>query len=351
MKKIVILLLSILASYYIQAQEITVALHHNGAAMMFYGSNAFSAANNTAVSGDTIYLSGNAHYNGVTVTVKLVIIGAGINPDSTTATARTLIESDMSFQAGSDGSVLEGIYTGNNIYIGTDTRVNNVTISRCYLNDIIFNNSFDTTHTCKNALIEQNVITGDIDCDNTDYLIIRNNFIQSRITNVTQNTLIENNIFYYQGYDCYPQYRYVIYNINNSTIRNNIFMLPPSCGGCYTKAGCNNNNIMNNIFPSTGEQCGSNNYTNNYEGIRTDTIFVGETSLYTSFDFSQNYHLKNPSAYPGFNNFGVGVYGGIVPLKEGQLPFNPHIISKTIAPNTDINGHLNISVKVKAQDN
>ena len=111
MKRIIIVLLCCLAVY-TQAQQITVALHHNGASTMFYGNTAFSDANTAAVSGDTIYLPGNSHYSGVTVTAKLVIIGAGINLDSTTATARTLIESDMSFQAGSDGSVLEGIYTG-----------------------------------------------------------------------------------------------------------------------------------------------------------------------------------------------------------------------------------------------
>ncbi len=106
-----------------------------------------------------------------------------------------------------------------------------------------------------------------------------------------------------------------------------------------------------NIFPTSGEAYSSDIYTNNYESIGTDTIFVGETSLYSSFDFSQNYHLKSPSTYAGFNNEGVGVYGGTVPLKEGQLPINPHIISKTIAPNTDNSGNLNINIKVKAQNN
>lgn len=348
MKKVLIIILSCFATY-IQAQQITVALHHNGAATMFYGNNAFNDANTAAVSGDTIYLPGNAHYPGVTVTAKLVIIGAGINPDSTTATARTLIESSMSFQAGSDGSVLEGIYTGSNIYIGSDTRVNNITIRRCYLQDIIFNSSFDTTHTCKNAIIEQNIITNEIDCYNADYEIIRNNFIQGRIAYVSQNALIENNILYYytNGGD-YGQF--TLFSVYLSFIRNNVFMITPVNTGCVIENG-SNNDFYNNIFPQTGEQCGSNNYINNYEGVRTDTIFVGETSLYTSFDFSQNYHLKSPSTYPGFSNFGVGVYGGTVPIKEGQLPFNPHIISKTIAPNTDVSGHLNISVKVKAQDN
>jgi hypothetical protein len=108
---------------------------------------------------------------------------------------------------------------------------------------------------------------------------------------------------------------------------------------------------MNNIFPQTGVEYGGDFYTNNYEGIRTDTIFIGETALYTSYAFTQNYHLKNPSAYLGTDSTVVGVYGGTVPMKDGLLPTNPHIISKTIPQNTDVNGHLNINIKVDAQDN
>jgi hypothetical protein len=348
MKKILIILLSCLTSF-IQAQQITVALHHNGATTMFYGNNAFSDANTAAASGDTIYLPGTAHYPGITVTKKLVIIGAGINPDSTIATGRSLIESDMSFQVGSDSSVLEGIYTGNSIYIGSNTRVNNISIRRCYVGSIIFNNTFDTTHTCNNAIIEQNVINGEIDCYNAGNIIIRNNFIQGRIAYVSQNALIENNILYYYT-EAWNGGQFTLYSVYLSLIRNNVFMQTPSHTGCVLQYG-SNNDFYNNIFPQTGEQCGSNNYINNYEGVRTDTIFIGETSFYSSFSFSQNYHLKSPSAYPGFNNAGVGVYGGTVPLKEGQLPANPHIIIKTIAPNTDNSGNLNINVKVKAQDN
>ena len=112
---------------------------------------------------------------------------------------------------------------GNNIYIGSDTRVNNITIRRCYLNQLIFNSSFDTTHTCINAVIEQNVITSDLDCNNADFIIIRNNFIQGRIAYITQNALIENNILYYFT-EAWNGGQYTLYSVYNSLIRNNIFM-------------------------------------------------------------------------------------------------------------------------------
>ena len=350
MKKIIIVFLLGCLFISVKSQQITVALHHNGSDKMFYGNSGFSDANTAAVDGDTIYLPGTAHYSGINISHKLVIIGAGINPDSTTAIGRSLIESDIYFMAGSDGSKLEGIYTGNNIHFYSNTRINNVTISRCYLSSIYFDGSFDTSHTCINTVIEQNVINGTIGCDNSDYLIIRNNFIQSRIYDITQNALIENNIFYYLVWgDYYGGHQFTLYSVYNSLIRNNIFIPPTAYGNCYIAGS--NNDAMNNIFPVAGEACWSSNYTNNYEGIGTDTIFVGQTVTYSSFDFTQNYHLKHPSAYPGYSSAGVGIYGGTTPLKEGQLPFNPHISQKAIAPNTDNSGKLNISVKVKAQNN
>jgi hypothetical protein len=348
MKKIIaIFLLSIIFNG-IHAQQITVALHHNGNATMFYGNSAFSDANTAAANGDTIYLPGKAHYSGIIVAKKIIIIGAGINPDSTSATGKSLIESDIYFAAGSDGSVLEGIYTANNIHFNNDTRINNVTIRRCYFASLTFDGSFDTTHTCKRELIEQNVITGEIVCDNSDFLIIRNNFIAARIRDINQNALIENNILYFQV-EGWNGASYTLYAVYNSLIRNNIFMLYPSHTSCSIIGS--NNDVMNNIFPVSGAACSSSNYTDNYEGIGTDTIFVGQTALYSSFDFSQNYHLKNPSLYPGYAGAGVGIYGGTVPFKEGSVPFNPHIIMKAVSPNTDSGGNLNINIKVKAQNN
>jgi hypothetical protein len=47
----------------------------------------------------------------------------------------------------------------------------------------------------------------------------------------------------------------------------------------------------------------------------------------------------------------VGIYGGLFPYKEGAVPLNPHISLKNIAPQTDVNGDLNIQLKVNAQDN
>lgn len=109
MKKVTILIIMVLGMFVCVGQQVTVALHHSGTNLMYYGNSAFQDAYNASANGDTIYLPGNAHFSGIGIAKKLVIIGSGHRPDSTLATGRTLIESDIRFYAGANGSVLEGI--------------------------------------------------------------------------------------------------------------------------------------------------------------------------------------------------------------------------------------------------
>ena len=350
-KQLTILALMLFGIYISDAQQITVALHHGGTSQMYYGSSGFQDAYNASANGDTIYLPGNAHYSGIGIAKKLVIIGSGHRPDSTLATGRTMIESDLRFYAGADGSVLEGIYSTSNIYFNSNERVNDVVIRRCNVNSILLEGTYDTSHTCNRVYIEQNVVRGEINCDNSDYMTIRNNIIRYRIRDINANGMIENNILYHQtdwGYWGDSPSNSTIYSVANSLIRNNIFMRYPLHTECQIVGS--NNDVKNNIFANTTPECYSSNYIDNYYTINSDTIFVGQTAAYTEFNYTQNYHLVSPSAYPGYVGMGVGIYGGTVPYKEGAVPFNPHIQMQTIAPATNTNGKLNIDIKVKAQD-
>lgn len=145
--------LVLLTTIVTNAQQITVALNHSGASQMYYGNSAFQEAYNASANGDTIYLPGSAHYSGINISKKLVIIGTGHRPDSTIATGRTMIESDIRFYAGASGSVLEGIYSTSNIYFNLNERVNDVVIRRCNVNAIYIESVFDTTHTCNRFYI------------------------------------------------------------------------------------------------------------------------------------------------------------------------------------------------------
>jgi len=60
--------------------------------------------------------------------------------------------------------------------------------------------------------------------------------------------------------------------------------------------------------------------------------------------------LQSPSTYIGTDATECGIYGGIFPYKEGAVPYNPHIQQKSISSVTDINGNINVNIKVVAQD-
>lgn len=47
----------------------------------------------------------------------------------------------------------------------------------------------------------------------------------------------------------------------------------------------------------------------------------------------------------------MNVYDDRRLYKEGAVPLNPHISSKTIAPTTNASGNLQIELQVEAQDN
>jgi hypothetical protein len=140
-------------------------------------------------------------------------------------------------------------------------------------------------------------------------------------------------------------------DINYSTLQNNIFEFTYSnCGGSYFESGCNSNKWLNNIFnQGWGFPDGSNTGSGNWPSIDMSSVLVSQSGL--SFSYSQDYHLQSPSTYVGTDSSQVGIYGGLYPFKDGSIPMNPHIVSKTIQQTTSSSGNLNINVKVKAQDN
>ena len=69
--------------------------------------------------------------------------------------------------------------------------------------------------------------------------------------------------------------------------------------------------------------------------------------------FHNNYRLKSTSLghNAGTDGTDIGIYGGVFPWKDGSMPSNPHIISKTIPGTTDASGNLNVNIKVEAEKN
>jgi hypothetical protein len=347
MKKIILVLFYVVLCSFAGFSQKVIALHHNNQ-ISFYSS--FDSLKVHIQSGDTIYLPGGGiTIGGWQIDKKVCIIGAGHYPDSTVATGSTYLYGDIVLKSGADNSFLQGFFLSGNIFFGTEAGnqvVNNINISRSSINNIYlsFNGSERTSST--NIIIKENIIRGDnIAGGYAKSVLIANNFIQG-VVSYLDNMMFTNNI-HMRGFCGGGPFN----NIENSTIQNNIFCFAfYNCSGNYLINNSNGNSFANNIF-NIGNSFpnGSNTGIGNWFEINVSSVLVNQ-SEYT-FNYSHNYHLKNPSQYLGTDGTQVGLYGSYSPYKEGVVPYNPHIQSKNINPATDNSGNLNINIKVKAQNN
>ncbi len=323
-----------------------VVLHHNGVSTMFYKSTGFSDAYSAAAIGDTIYLPGG-FFDGFTINKKIVIIGAGHHPDSTSPTHATQINGSMTLGPDADSSHLEGLHiTGHLNVSATGNKIDRLIIRRNVIDGNIVLDG-DRTNPSLHIEIAGNVVRGSVDVSNSTNAVLTNNIFQSRVHYVFQGS-IANNVFTANPYLGYPFYFYNnIYDCDNSTIENNVFVHPD---GTLGFAYCDNSVISKNLFASTAAIDYTNNFpSGNYTAVGSANVLVNWTS--SSYNYTDNYHLKNPTTYLGSDATQVGIYGGMKPWKEGAIPFNPHIQAKTIATNTDADGKIQVQVQVAAQNN
>jgi len=322
--------LTVLTFSSLQAQKL-IALHHEGAVSYF---TELSAAYNSSVSGDTLYLPGGS-FGGLSLQKSLTLIGVGHHPDSTAATGATIL-SYLHLYSSASNSLITGIYFISSIE--SYESLSNITISRCYLNQGIYLGNGEKS----NWIISENWI-GVYPYPNGSYSIwlqsgsasnffVSNNVIR-RIIAVSYSA-ISNNIFLDNAF----------VSTTNSIISNNIFST-----NYQNQAGSsqwfNNVNSGINGGPNISGNTGSSNYLDN---LALESIFVNYSPSNT---FYQNdFHVVN-SAYLGNDGMPVGIYGGAFPWKDGSLPFTPHIRSKTIGATTNPDGTLNINITVKAQGN
>ena len=81
----------------------------------------------------------------------------------------------------------------------------------------------------------------------------------------------------------------------------------------------------------------------NYKNIDLTTVYLNAPG--------GNYHLLADAGinYLGDDGTEAGIYGGMLPFKEGAVPINPHISQKSIVISSDNSGLLKFSFKVSAQ--
>jgi hypothetical protein len=334
MKKTILLFVLVSAVLYIYAQQ-QVALQSNGITTIFGGPTPFVNAYNASVDGDTLYLPGAVLSVPPAINKSLCIFGAGHYPDSTMATNKTYLTGTLNIQENADSLMLEGFEINGNITVANNHKVDFMVISRCKFQNLIYTGSQTTP--CTYNTIKECVITADLNLSNATSCVFTNNLIQGRISYGNANALY-NNIFFHNG----PYYYFVLNDVDNSSISNNIFLKQDASIHQY----CETNTFSFNIFFGAPD-AGSNTFITNYNSVATSSLFVDQTGY--AFDYDHDYHLISPELYPGNDGIVVGIYGGLYPYKTAAVPSNPHIMSKNIPPYADEEGMLNINISVNAQ--
>lgn len=281
-----------------------------------------------AQSNDYIYLPGGLISGSADVQVdkKLFIIGAGYHPDSSVATSTTKISGNIMLKAGSDGSLVTGIFSSGHIYIYSS----NVQVTRSNFLSIFFANAQS------NVLIEENIFRlyffGSAE-PLSNILVRKNIFYGVTIRDINGGVTFSNNVFLTgNGFD----------NIRNCVFENNAILVTP---GLNTSSGLQ---FFNNMFSNTPNVTGSGNIFNEPDANYFVNYVAG-----APWTPAHNFHLKPVShgIAAGTDGKDIGLYGSAAPFKDGALPFNPHF-KKALIPNaTAADGKLNVNITVQAQAN
>lgn len=310
----------------------------NGENSQVFGT--FATALAATQAGDTLYMPGGTFNIGsIYIDHTLTLVGVGHYPDYTSATGITWLNGSVILRTGADNSLLQGFYLTGDINFGNTTatqNVNNITISRCNVGNIRLYASAPAT--AEQILISENVIRGTILGGDAQNVLIEKNLVNN-IQNFNNNVLITNNIVFKPTGDTFNY-------LTSCLIQNNIILHT----GSYLFYISSSNTIVNNMFVRDFAMPGSNNGSGNIGSQPLNTIFVNFAGSDFGYEFDFNLQETSPGKSAGTDGNDIGIYGTVIPYKEGAVPFNPNITFQQVSTVTDEGGNIEVEVNVSAQE-
>ena len=299
-----------------------------------------------ASNGDIIYLPGGYFPLNVPIDKELHIIGTGHHPGYSTASGVTYIGGNVYLNAGASRSSFEGIYFQSTISVNEVT-LSNLMFKRCILEHFNYNGQHPEIELKYSSFIE-NVIRGGINLS-----ILQSSFFNNIFTDYwyrgSVDCIFKNNLFLSdQRFISNWPNSYFVYSIAGMLNRfeNNIF----SASGTSLSA-TGNSVFIKNLFASSIVFDGINLIGfDNYIDQPEESIFKKLSGR--SFLYTENFHLNEQykNTWIGTDGAEIGIYGGPSPWKDNCFPFNPQIISKSVAGYTNPDGTLKVSIQVAAQE-
>ena len=315
---------ALLATVTVKAQQIAVVTD-NTTKMCQTLKDAIEASSD----GSVIYLPGGGFQisDEVKITKRLTIIGIGHNSNGENADGNTTIAGNLWFAKGSDNSAVIGCNISGNISIGDEGEVvKNLLIRFCNINSVQVKNS-----ECTGTIVNQSYVRGDSDFGNSEVKLLNN--VIGRILNIATGE-ITNNVCCFGSWGAarYGQYNPSLVNVNNSTIKGNVFR-------------------GESLYFSVGSFCTvrENYFVGSSVGDAPVVIDGGEGDVFVNYNGwsvspVSNFHFKND--YKQYESQ-VGIYAG-TGFDDNAQPPVPYIIEKKVDTQTDASGILNIKIRVKA---
>lgn len=298
--------------------------------------------------GDVLYLDPGCRLPSQTVSKSVTIIGTGYN----------LTESEEAMVDGITISANDIKLTGINVSgkITWSKACHNITIERCKVEGI---SVYDSSVPCEGVKIIGCYSIGTVDGGESS-TILRNSIILGIVRNFDNGIISNNTVIYDTGKETGSLVSYPLAAmIKNSTITNNVIINTTtyttttdnvvthwSYRTIYNTDVASGNNITNNVLSTDADHTWADFPTNKFIGATVEDIFVNEGNQ------EEKYRLKAGSAAIGYGTNGVdcGAFGGMYPyVLCGRPQFVPYIYDAQI-PATSTNGKLNITLKVKSQN-
>lgn len=296
--------------------------------------------------GDVLYLDPGCHLPFQTVTKGVTIIGTGYNLSGAVEEA---------FVDGVSIKASDVKLYGINItdYIGNGNSGTNITIERCKTRHIDFQNS-GTNLKVINCYVAGNV------GGHGRGVQLRNSIVLGQVDGI-KNGIIRNCVIISDCGNSTGTYRYdhVLYDITNTSITNNIIINTNTASKVegnttvyfnhqtiYNTSETDANSINNNILSTDAEHSFDIYKANYFIGVTIEDVFEWKGTLDERFALKEG----SPAIGAGTNGVDCGVYGGVYPYVVSGLPKFVPYISESNIPTTPTDGKLNITLKIKSQN-
>ena len=298
--------------------------------------------------GDVLYLDPGCHLPKQVVSKGVTIIGTGFNLNG--AVEEAFVDG---FEIKASDVKLMSINITGEVSTYNSNSGSNITLERCKTRNLTFTNA-GTNLKVLNCYVSGYVYGSERG------VAVRNSIVLGQIYSI-KNGVIKNCVVISDCGNSTHTYdsRYVLYAITNTSITNNVIIntnTQSTVDGNTTKfynhqtiynvSETDANSINNNILSNDAEHTFAIYKTNQFIGAKIEDVFDWEGSLDERFRLKED----SPALGAGANGVDCGVYGGAYPYVVSGLPkFIPYIVESNI-PTTPTDGKLNITLKIKSQN-